>query len=218
MVDTREKATKPPELSFDTFEEWLSWSAYQDESSEWVAGRVIWKQRDREGNFVGTTYAHNRLVLFLSRVLVVWLEQQELNGRILGPEFVMRTENRPSGREPDLLYVAPDNLAKIKDTYLEGPADMVIEIISAESIDWDRDDKFFEYQAAGVREYWLIDPQMQSAMFFQLDENGHYFRVEPQRGVYVSEALSGFSLQTDWLWQSVEPRLTEVMSFWSARA
>lgn len=217
MVDTLEKTAKPPEITFPTFEEWLAWSARQEESSEWVVGHVIWKQRNREGNFVGTTYAHNRLILFLSRVLVLWLEQQELDGRILGPEFVMRTENRPSGREPDLLYIAPENLGKLKDTYLDGSADMIIEVVSAESIDRDRDDKFFEYQAAGVREYWLIDPQMQSAMFFRLDEHGHYFRVEPQQGVFTSEVLSEFALPLDWLWQDASPRLSDVMNFWSAR-
>jgi Uma2 family endonuclease len=216
VVDTLESTQAPPELVFETFEDWLVWAARQEESCEWVAGKVIWKQRDREGNFVGTTYAHSRLILFLARILAEWLEREGIEGQVLGPEFVMRTETRPSGREPDLLYVAPEHLTRIKDTYLEGPADLIVEVISEESIDRDRDDKFFEYQAAGVREYWLLDPQLRSAMFFRRGENGRYFRVELQEDVYASEVLTGFTLRISWLWQAASPRLSEVAAFWSA--
>jgi Uma2 family endonuclease len=38
----------------------------------------------------------------------------------------------------------------------------------------DRGDKFVEYEAAGVREYWLIDPDRKQAEFYQLAETGRY--------------------------------------------
>ena len=217
MVDILEKTEAPPEIYFDTFEEWQKWAVKQEESTEWVNGKVIWVHRDSEGNIVGTKYVHNRLILFLARVLQGWLERIENAGQILGPEFVMSTEARPSGREPDLLFIAPENGERIRETFLDGPADLVIEIMSPESIDRDRDDKFFEYQAAGIREYWLIDPETRGSLFFRLNEQGVYVRIEPTGGTFVSEVIPGFSLRPEWFWQASLPMMIDVERFWNER-
>jgi Uma2 family endonuclease len=47
----------------------------------------------------------------------------------------MRLPFVPSGREPDLLYIATEHLSRLEDTYLDGPADVVVEVVSTESID-----------------------------------------------------------------------------------
>ncbi len=39
-----------------------------------------------------------------------------------------------------------------------GMADLVIEVVSDDSVARDRADKFYEYQTAGIQEYWIIDP------------------------------------------------------------
>jgi Uma2 family endonuclease len=78
-----------------------------------------------------------------------------------------------SGREPDLLFVAQTNLERLKETYLDGPADLVVEIVSPEGVGRDRGVKFYEYAQGGVPEYWLIDPQTEWAEFYRLEE-GHY--------------------------------------------
>jgi Uma2 family endonuclease len=76
-----------------------------------------------------------------------------------------------SGREPDVLYLARSHLRRLRKTYLNGPADLVVEVVSPESVKRDREQKFGEYQAAGIPEYWVIDPEAQQADFYQLD--GH---------------------------------------------
>lgn len=45
----------------------------------------------------------------------------------------MKTGSSLAGREPDLLFVSKGHLHRLKETYLEGPADLIIEIVSAES-------------------------------------------------------------------------------------
>jgi Uma2 family endonuclease len=58
--------------------------------------------------------------------------------------------------------------------YLDGLADLVIEIISPESTSRDRGEKFYEYEMVGVRGYWLVDPQRELAEFYLLDAQGRY--------------------------------------------
>jgi Uma2 family endonuclease len=91
-------------------------------------------------------------------------------------------------------------------------ADMVVEIVSPESSSRDRGDKFVEYEAAGIREYWLIDPTRKQAEFYVLDENGHYQTVSTgAEGVFHSQVVPGFSLKVEWLWQRPLPRVLPIL-------
>jgi hypothetical protein len=80
--------------------------------------------------------------------------------------FQMKLEK--SGREPDLLFLAEAHRGRLRNTFLDGPADLVVEILSPESVGRDRGEKFYEYEAARLPEYWLIDPQVKRAEFYQL--------------------------------------------------
>ena len=63
-----------------------------------------------------------------------------------------------SAREPDVLFLAKEHLGRLRDSHIEGPADLVVEIVSKESRGRDRGEKFYEYGEGGVPEYWLLDP------------------------------------------------------------
>jgi Uma2 family endonuclease len=103
-------------------------------------------------------------------------------------------------------------LDRLKGTYLEGPEDLVVEIISPESAGRDRGDKFYEYREAGIPEYWLIDPTLQQAEFYHLDAQGRYQLVPPDgEGIYHSRALPGFWLRVDWLWQEPMPDVVRAL-------
>ena len=87
-----------------------------------------------------------------------------------------------------------------------------MEIVSRESFNRDRKDKYREYQAAGVREYWLVDPDHRRAEFFRLGADGQYHPAPPDdQGIFHSEALPGFWLKTDWLWQDPLPDEVDVL-------
>lgn len=91
---------------------------------------------------------------------------------------------------------------------LEGPADLVIELISDRSLARDRDDKFYEYQAAGVPEYWIIDPRpgKERADFYQLMSAGKYqAALQDANGRYFATVLPNFWLDPNWLWQNPLP-------------
>jgi len=103
-----------------------------------------------------------------------------------------------TGFETERPFVAKGRLDLLKETYLEGPADLVVEIASAESRLRDRGTKFAEYEMGGVREYWLLDPERKEADFYRLDERGRYRLMETDsEGIYRSEVLPGFRLKVD---------------------
>jgi len=118
----------------------------------------------------------------------------------------MKTGPNLPGREPDVMFLLQEHLNRLRSTYLEGPADLVVEIISPESVGGDRGEKFLEYEAGGVPEYWLIDPQRQQAEFYQLGPDERYHPVFPdEAGRYHAQTVAGFWLQVSWLWQDPLP-------------
>ena len=131
-------------------------------------------------------------------------------GRVLIAPFQMKLAQ--SGREPDLLYVANEHLDQLKETYLDGPADLAVEIVSPESVGRDRGEKFYEYEQAGIPEYWLIDPQTKRAEFYRMTESGQYRLVPPDvEGIYRSTVLPGFWLRVEWLWQTPLPPVLDLV-------
>lgn len=61
--------------------------------------------------------------------------------------------------QPDILWLAPDTRAVLTSRRLLGAPDLVVEILSKSTRDNDKRLKFRVYQRAGVREYWIIDPE-----------------------------------------------------------
>ena len=129
-------------------------------------------------------------------------------GVIRPAPFQMKLEH---GREPDLLFIAQEHMDRLKRNYLDGPADLVIEIISPESAGRDRGEKFYEYAQGGVPEYWLIDPDARWAEFYRLSERRYRLALEGRGGTYHAVAMPGFWLQVDWLWQEPLPATDEVL-------
>ncbi len=123
----------------------------------------------------------------------------------------MKLEN---GREPDVLYVAEAHRDRLLDLYLDGPADLAVEVVSPTSGPRDRGEKFYEYEAGGVAEYWLVDPVREELEVYRLEE-GRYRTVQPEeRNVYRSEVMPGFWLEASWLWQEPLPKVLEVLRQW----
>ncbi|MCL6500273.1 MAG: Uma2 family endonuclease, partial [Firmicutes bacterium] len=101
---------------------------------------------------------------------------------------------------------------RLRDRYLDGPADLVVEVGSSESRLRDRGEKLAEYEAGGVREYWILDPDWQRADFFVLGPDGRYDRRRPgPDGVYRSEVIGGLWLRVEELWRDPLPPVLQVL-------
>ncbi|MEX0781549.1 MAG: Uma2 family endonuclease [Dehalococcoidia bacterium] len=187
MVQARALAgkRKPERISFEDF-----LVQYEGVAAEWVDGEV---------ELVSVNNAHSRVNSFLVEVMGVFVRRQEL-GEIRFDPFVMKTGPDLPGRAPDVLFISNAKLQLLRNMHFDGPGDLVVEIVSRDSRQRDRERKFGEYERGGVAEYWIVDPETRRADFYVL-EDGHYRRVAPRAdGVYLSRELPGFWIRIDWLW------------------
>lgn len=172
-----------------TYEEYLRAPGIP-EHTEWVNGEVV--------EMMAVSRRHAELQVYLVELLQAYLRRHPI-GRLYLEPFQLKTSPELPGRAPDIMFVALDSYERLRDQYLDGPADVVIEIVSPGTEAVDRGDKFYEHEAGGVPEYWLIDPIREVADFYLLDERG-VFRAAAQ-GRFESRILPGFVLEPDWLWE-----------------
>lgn len=202
-VPLAESPPSPPAKM--TYEEFLAW-ADEDTWAEWVDGEVI--------RLMSASETHQDLADFFTALLRHFAEAHQ-SGVVRSAPFQMKTGPSLPGREPDILFVAREHLNRLKQVYLDGPADLVVEIVSPESRARDRGTKFYEYEQGGVREYWLLDPGRKQAEFYGLGADGIYRLLEVDRdGVVHSRVLPGLWLKVEWLWQEPLPPLLGVLREW----
>ena len=191
----RLESTGPVFPTFESFVEWVD----EDTSAEWIEGEVCFMSP--------ASTRHQLIVGLLAPLMRAFVESGQL-GTVLTAPYKMKIPGY--GAEPDILFVATANESQIRRTYLDGPADLVVEIISPESVERDRIRKYNDYEAAGVAEYWLIDPERETAEGYTLT-NGRYQSNEPAGNALASAILPGFVLPLAWLRLGQQPTLIEAL-------
>ena len=151
---------------------------------EWVEGTVI--------DVAPVAMVHERLTRYLNHLFDTYFELNPI-GTVFSAPFVMQLDTTHSRREPDIQVVLNRNPGERSDTAMIGPADICIEVVSPESAKRDYGDKFTEYEAAGIKEYWIIDPSRSGAQFYRLNDAGAYIQRLPDvDGHYRSPLLPQF--------------------------
>ena len=179
----------PERISFEDFLATLD----EDVHAEWVDGQVV--------PMDPVSRRHDEVVGFIYAVLRGFVRRKKLAARVFHDTFQMKLPPSRSSRVPDVAFLRPERMSLLHETYMEGPADLAIEVVSPESRTRDRVDKFREYQQSGVPEYWLIDPFRRTAEAYRLSADGEYEAVElgdPPR--LTCGALPGFWIDVEWLW------------------
>jgi Uma2 family endonuclease len=178
-------------MSYETFLQ-----AYEGLHAEWYDGKVI---------LMANNIQHQLIVGFLQLILALYLGSLKL-GRVITAPYSTRMDdaNQMPHREPDLMVVLTEHLGRLTPTWLEGPADIAIEVVSEESVGRDYATKFQEYEKAGVREYWIIDPIRRSVSIHVLDSQGLYYLLNSPHQI-TSTVLPDFALDSHLLWQPELP-------------
>lgn len=199
MVSTERVANVSSEEILATevpFEEYLTQFAGQH--CEWEGGTVI--------KMSPISLQHNALLDYMYTLLAAYFELRPI-GRVFHEPFTMRLPLLNKAREPDLFVALKTNPSILTSTYLDGPADICIDVVSPESVERDHGKKFQEYEKAVVKEYWILDPIHKESRFYRLGgDGGVYVRQETDEfGYYRTPLLPGLVLHIPTLWQDKLP-------------
>jgi Uma2 family endonuclease len=147
-----------------TYTDYLEWD--KDERYEIIDGEVYM--------LAAPSRIHQEISGNLYYALRSFLEGKPC--KVYAAPFSVRLFPLEDGRddtvvEPDITVVCDP--AKLDDRGCKGPPDLVIEIVSPSTARYDRIVKFNKYREAGVREYWIADPE-EGAIFAYVLKNGEY--------------------------------------------
>jgi Uma2 family endonuclease len=167
---------------------------------EWIEGLVI--------KMSPGTFAHMRLSHYFNDLLRAYIRLKPI-GQVFTEPPMMRLGR--TLRSPDVFFVLADNPATFTKTLMIGVADLCIEIVSEESIDRDTKEKVTEYEMAGVKEYWIIDPLKQQALFYRLQaDSRHYQAIEPDSNSdYETLILPKLKIHIPTLWEDKLPDMVD---------
>ena len=111
------------------------------------------------------TFSHQRLVAFLYRSLMGFIEERGIGVVMFAPLRIQLWSGKY--REPDLVFMATEHADRLGEQYWRG-ADLVMEIVSPDDPQGDTVTKRREYAQAGIPEYWIVDPADASITVFTL--------------------------------------------------
>jgi Uma2 family endonuclease len=117
---------------------------------------------------------HQIIVGRLLHVLLSYLETHPVGTVLTAPCDVVLSDTDIV--QPDLLYVHNNSQAHVTEQNIQGPPDVVVEILSPGTAARDRDLKRKRYGRFGVQEYWLVDPDRNTFEILVL-KAGQYTQV-----------------------------------------
>lgn len=151
---------------------------------------------------------HEDLVSFLNALVRYFLDKRG-GGVTRGSHYAMRLDPHWSP-EPDLLVVRPENVGRMENQRLEGPADFVVEIASAGDPRFEEREKLPRYREARIPEIWLIDPFAETVRVETLALDGYEVKTLHD-GRLASTIVPGFWIEAGWLWQEPLPSTVDCL-------
>lgn len=116
---------------------------------------------------------HQELIYKVLGHIGQFVEQRQL-GKIYFAPIDVILPNLASPVQPDILFISQQQLDTVKENYIEGVPDLIIEVLSPTNPQYDRRTKYDLYAEAGVGEYWIVDPDACIIDIYTLHDNNIY--------------------------------------------
>ena len=140
------------------------------------------------------TLVHQRILGKLFLLVNQFVSERQLGEVFFAPLDVIIQREPLRTRQPDLLFVSNDR-AGIMEEVIQGPPNLVAEILSPSNTRKDMDDKLSDYGRLGVNECWLVSPEARTVEVLRLDQ-----RILKRTSIHglgdqvQSDVISGLSL------------------------
>lgn len=125
-------------------------------------------------------------------------------GQVFGSRYAFEVSDIRAP-EPDVAFVSNARLHLVEQSRMLGGPDIAVEIVSRDSRSRDYVEKKGLYLAAGVLEYWIIDPLQKRAEFYRLRDGQYHLVPLEHNRIFRSQALGGFWLDVEWLFADELP-------------
>ncbi len=139
---------------------------------------------------------HNQVRSCLSNGL--WGIHEALDGSTFSRDFVMRLGD--NGFTPDVLFFKDSPPNTLYEYYLEGSAELVVEVLLPGHEYQDRVVKRNYYQEAGVPEYWLVNPAVEEVEFWRLVDGIYQRQSLDSEGCYRPSSVPKLIFHPAYLW------------------
>lgn len=167
------------------------------------ADYLTWDEQERMELYEGIPVAlaspsekHQSILFEFGRQLGNYLEGKSC--RAYHAPFDVRLFEREADRPEDVTTVVQPDLMVVCDPFridrhgIHGAPDFVLEVLSPSTVRQDRLVKLNLYQQAGVREYWIISPEEETAQVFLLEkETLHPHEIYSKKDVAKINILEG---------------------------
>lgn len=118
---------------------------------------------------------HQRISMKLTMAIQAYLQRSGAGELLYAPCDVVLSD--VDVVQPDLLFISEGRAFIITEKNIQGAPDLVIEILSEGTRKVDEVIKRKLYERQGVAEYWVVDPELESAKVYRLVD-GKYVRQE----------------------------------------
>ena len=177
----------PPHLS--TSQDWEAWAAGQPAPPQPPP--------------TGPSFDPQHYAADVGLTMALWQAAEGGNlGRVLRHDFVMRLGD--DGFTPDLLLIGHARRERLLEHYLDGPADLVIEIILPGGAAPELETKRRLYAAGGVPSYWVVDPAARTVTCFELQDGTYAVQQPDADGRYRPSAISELAFEPTRLWDMID--------------
>lgn len=137
---------------------------------------------------------HQRIISKLNQSIANYIDSNKGPCEVYPAPFaVFLNADNTNYVEPDISVIcSPD---KLTNKGCKGAPDWIIEVVSPGSRRMDYLTKLFKYRSAGVREYWIVDPEKNMILVynFESEDTGDYtFSDTIKAGIY-NDLYIGFS-------------------------
>ena len=139
------------------------------------------------------TTVHQRVSRRILRILDEFIVTNKLGEVFYSPIDVYFSETETY--QPDIIFISGDRLSIIGEEKIEGPPDLIVEILSPTTAYYDLRHKKRIYEQYDVKEYWIVDP-MEKSMEVYENKNKSFKLVKnyDQSDVLQSHLLQGFEM------------------------
>lgn len=158
--------------------------------AEWRAGEVIMLPH--------VSIDEGALAFRIRSLMTEFVEDRRL-GEVLGSEVLIRLASTRSWRMPDAMFVSKRRGTILQYDYVDGPPDLIVEVVSPDSVSRDWQQKYIEYAKGGVKEYWVIDRLAGQMEAYTLRPGGRYVQIAEVDGKVASRVLKGFYIRPEWV-------------------